>query len=91
MSEELRPAGQVEQLQGIVGALAGQVIVLLAQNRALQQLMVNKGVCAAAEVRETTLAILDAELDDLADQILPAELSAPVKASLREAVAAARG
>ena len=91
MSEGIRPAGEVEQLQGVVGALAGQVIVLLAQNRALQQLMVDKGVCSAVEVREATLSILDRELDDLADQILPAELSAPVKASLREAIAAARG
>ena len=46
---------------------------------------------SAAEVRDATLGILDRELDDLADQILPAELSAPVKSSLREAVAAARG
>ena len=91
MSEELRPAGEVEQLQGVVGALAGQVIVLLAQNRALQQLMVDRGICSAADVRDTTLTILEGELDDLADQSLPAELSAPVKSSLREAVAAARG
>jgi len=88
---DLTPAGEVEQLQGVVGALAGQVIVLLAQNRALQQLMVDKGICSAAEVRDTTLGILDRELDDLADQILPAELSAAVKSSLREAIAAARG
>jgi hypothetical protein len=87
---DLQPAGELQQLQGVVGALAGQVIVLLAQNRALQQLMVDKGVCSAHEVRETTLGILERDLDDLADQILPAELSAPVKSSLREAVAAAR-
>ena len=91
MSEELRPAGEVEQLQGVVGALAGQVIVLLAQNRALQQLIVDRGICSAGVARDTTLTILEGELDDLADQILPAELSAPVKSSLREAVAAARG
>lgn len=84
-------AGELEQMQGIVGALCGQVIVLLAQNRALQQLLVDKGVATAAEVRDLTLAILDRELDDLAEQILPAELSTPVKASLREAIAAARG
>ena len=90
MSEGLTPAGELEQLQGIVGALAGQVIVLLAQNRALQQLLVEKGVCSAVEVRDATLSILERELDDLADQILPAELSAPVKSSLREAIAAAR-
>jgi hypothetical protein len=90
VSEGLTPAGELEQLQGVVGALAGQVIVLLAQNRALQQLMVDKGVCSAVEVRDATLGILDRELDDLADQILPAELSAPVKSSLREAIAAAR-
>ena len=88
---DLTPAGELEQLQGVVGALAGQVIVLLAQNRALQQLMVDKGVCSAAEVRDVTLGILDRELDELADQILPAELSASVKSSLREAIAAARG
>ena len=82
--------GRLAQLEGIVGALAGQVIVLLAQNRALQQLMVERGVCSATEVRDATLAILESELDDLADQILPAELSAPVKSSLREAIAAAR-
>jgi hypothetical protein len=91
VSDALQPAGDLQQLQGIVGSLSGQVIVLLAQNRALQQLMVDKGVCSAAEVRDATLDILDRELDDLADQILPAELSAPVKATLREAVAAARG
>ena len=90
MDQGLTPAGEVEQLQGVVGALAGQVIVLLAQNRALQQLMVDKGVCSAVEVRDTTLGILERELDDLADQILPAELSASVKSSLREAIAAAR-
>jgi hypothetical protein len=89
--DDLRPGNEVDQLQGVVGAVAGQVIVLLAQNRALQQLMVDKGLCSAAEVREATLAILDRELDDIADQILPAEISAPVKASLREAIAAARG
>ena len=84
-------AGELEQLQGVVGALAGQVIVLLAQNRALQQLLVDRGVATAADVRDGTLTILESELDDLAEQILPAELSAPVKASLREAIAAARG
>ena len=88
---DLTPAGELAQLQGVVGALAGQVIVLLAQNRALQQLMVDKGVCSAVEVREATLGILEGELDELADQILPAELSASVKSSLREAIAAARG
>ena len=91
MGESIEPAGELQQLHGVVGALAGQVIVLLAQNRALQQLMVDKGVCSAVEVRDATLGILDRELDDLADQILPAELSAPVKSSLREAIAAARG
>jgi len=82
--------GTLEQLQGVVGALAGQVIVLLAQNRALQQLMVERSIATAADVRETTLAILDRELDDLAEQILPPELAGPVKGSLREAIAAAR-
>jgi hypothetical protein len=90
-STELPRAGELEQLQGIVGALSGQVIVLLAQNRALQQLMVDKGVASAHEVRDLTLNILDRELDDLADQLLPAELGAGVKASLREAIAAAKG
>ena len=79
-----------DQLEGIAGALAGQVIVLLAQNRALQTLLIEKGVASATEVRELTLGILERELDDLADQILPAELSAPVKGTLREAIAAAR-
>ena len=79
------------QLEGIVGALAGQVIVLLAQNRALQQMLVERGLAPAAAIRDATLEILERELDDLADQILPAELSTPVKSSLREAVAAARG
>jgi hypothetical protein len=79
-----------DQLEGIAGALAGQVIVLLAQNRALQTLLIDKGVASATEVRELTLGILERELDDLADQILPGELSAPVKGTLREAIAAAR-
>jgi len=79
-----------DQLEGIAGALAGQVIVLLAQNRALQTLLIDKGVASATEVRELTLGILERELDDLADQILPAELSGSVKGTLRDAVAAAR-
>ena len=74
----------------MVGALAGQVIVLLAQNRALQQIVVEKGVASATDVRELTLRTLESELDEIADQILPAELSAPVKGNLREAIAAAR-
>lgn len=74
----------------MVGALAGQVIVLLAQNRALQQIVVEKGIANANDVRELTLRTLENELDDIADQILPAELSAPVKGNLREAIAAAR-
>jgi len=74
----------------VVGALAGQVIVLLAQNRALQQIVVEKGVASATDVRELTLRTLESELDEIADQILPAELSAPVKGNLREAIAAAR-
>lgn len=92
MSDEqsITPAGQIEQLEGVVGALSGQVIVLLAQNRALQQLIVDRGVASAIDVREMTLGILERELDDLADQILPAELSAPVKGQLREAITAAR-
>ena len=81
---------ELAQLEGIVGALSGQVIVLLAQNRALQTLLIEKGVASANEVRDMTLGILDRELDDLADQILPAELSASVKGTLREAIAAAR-
>ena len=81
---------RLDQLEGIAGALAGQVIVLLAQNRALQTLLIEKGVATATEVREGTLGILERELDDLADQILPAELSASVKGTLREAIAAAR-
>ncbi|HZQ98456.1 MAG TPA: hypothetical protein VFC93_06535 [Chloroflexota bacterium] len=83
-------AGRVEQLEGVAGALAGQVIVLLAQNRALQQILIEKGVASASDVRELTLRTLESELDDLADQILPAELSAPVKGNLREAIRAAR-
>jgi hypothetical protein len=79
-----------EQLEGIAGALAGQVIVLLAQNRALQTLLIEKGVASATEVRDLTLGILERELDDLADQILPAELSGSVKGTLREAITAAR-
>jgi hypothetical protein len=51
VSDQLTPAGELEQLQGVVGALAGQVIVLLAQNRALQQLMVDRAVCSADDVR----------------------------------------
>ena len=90
MSEQLGRAGQIEQLEGVVGALSGQVIVLLAQNRALQQLMIEKGVASATAVRETTLGILESDLDELADQILPAELSAPVKSNLRQAIQAAR-
>ena len=82
---------RLDQLEGVVGALAGQVIVLLAQNRALQQIVVEKGVAAANDVRELTLRTLENELDEIADQILPAELSAPVKGNLREAIAAARG
>ena len=89
-SEPLQPAGRLDQLEGIVGALAGQVIVLLAQNRALQQVLVNRGVATPGDVRDFTLKILEAELDDLADQILPAELSAPVKGNLRQAIEAAR-
>jgi hypothetical protein len=90
MSDRAPPAGRIEQLEGIVGALAGQVIVLLAQNRALQQILIQKGVATANDVRDTTLGILETELDDLADQILPAELSAPVKSTLRQAIQAAR-
>ncbi len=86
----MEPAGRVEQLEGVAGALAGQVIVLLAQNRALQQILIEKGVASASDVRELTLRTLESELDDLADQILPAELSAPVKGNLREAIRAAR-
>ena len=82
--------GRLAQLEGIVGALAGQVIVLLAQNRALQQVLVERGIAPAAAVRDATLDILDRELDELADQILPAEISAPVKRNLREAIAEAR-
>jgi hypothetical protein len=82
--------GRLDQLEGVVGALAGQVIVLLAQNRALQQIVVEKGVANANDVRELTLRTLESELDEIADQILPAELSAPVKGNLREAIAAAR-
>jgi hypothetical protein len=82
---------ELAQLEGIVGALAGQVIVLLAQNRALQTLMIDKGVASANEVREGTLGILERELDEMADQILPAELSASVKGTLREAIREARG
>jgi hypothetical protein len=81
---------RLAQLEGIVGALAGQVIVLLAQNRALQQTLVERGVAAPAAVREATLDILERELDDLADQILPAEISAPVKRNLRQAIDEAR-
>lgn len=81
---------ELAQLEGIVGALSGQVIVLLAQNRALQTLLIEKGVASANEVRDMTLGILDRELDELADQILPAELSTSVKGTLREAIAAAR-
>jgi hypothetical protein len=86
----MEPAGRVEQLEGVAGALAGQVIVLLAQNRALQQILIERGVASATDVRELTLRTLESELDDLADQILPAELSAPVKGNLREAIRAAR-
>jgi hypothetical protein len=82
---------RLDQLEGVVGALAGQVIVLLAQNRALQQIVIEKGIAGANEVRELTLRTLENELDELADQILPAELSTPVKGNLREAIAAARG
>ena len=82
---------RLDQLEGVVGALAGQVIVLLAQNRALQQIVIEKGVAGANDVRELTLKTLENELDEIADQILPAELSAPVKGNLREAIAAARG
>jgi hypothetical protein len=81
---------RLDQLEGVAGALAGQVIVLLAQNRALQTLLIEKGVASADEVREQTLGILERELDDLADQILPAELSTSVKGTLREAIRAAR-
>ena len=88
---ELAPAGRIDQLEGVVGALAGQVIVLLAQNRALQQIVIEKGVAGANDVRELTLRTLESELDEIADQILPPELSAPVKGNLREAIAAARG
>jgi hypothetical protein len=90
VSEALSPAGQIEQIEGVVGALAGQVIVLLAQNRALQQIIVEKGVAGANDVRELTLRTLESELDDLADQILPADLGAAVKGNLREAIRAAR-
>jgi len=90
VGEPLAPAGRIEQLEGVAGALAGQVIVLLAQNRALQQVLIEKGVASATDVRELTLRTLESELDDLADQILPAELSAPVKGNLREAIRAAR-
>jgi hypothetical protein len=82
--------GRLAQLEGIVGALAGQVIVLLAQNRALQQMLVERGVAPAAAIRDATLEILERELDDLADQILPAEISAPVKRNLRQAIDEAR-
>lgn len=82
---------RLDQLEGVAGALAGQVIVLLAQNRALQSLLVDKGVASADDVRERTLGILERELDELADQILPAELSASVKGTLRQAIADARG
>jgi hypothetical protein len=81
---------RLAQLEGIVGALAGQVIVLLAQNRALQQMLVERGVAPASAIREATLGILERELDDLADQILPAEISAPVKQNLRQAIDEAR-
>jgi hypothetical protein len=81
---------RLDQLEGIAGALAGQVIVLLAQNRALQTLLIEKGVASPNEVREGTLGILERELDDLADQILPAELSSSVKGTLREAIRDAR-
>lgn len=81
---------RLDQLEGVAGALAGQVIVLLAQNRALQTLLIKGGIASAEDVREQTLGILDRELDDLADQILPAELSTSVKGTLREAIRAAR-
>jgi hypothetical protein len=81
---------RLAQLEGIVGALAGQVIVLLAQNRALQQMLVERGVAPAAAIRDATLGILERELDDLADQILPAEISASVKQNLRQAIDEAR-
>jgi hypothetical protein len=84
------PAGRLDQLEGVIGALAGQVIVLLAQNRALQQIVVEKGVAGANDVRELTLRTLESELDDLADQILPEDLSGSVKGHLREAIRAAR-
>ena len=81
---------RLEQVEGVTGALAGQVIVLLAQNRALQEMIISKGVATPREVREATLNILERELDDLADQILPQEISGPVKSTLREAVRSAR-
>lgn len=81
---------RIDQLEGVVGALAGQVIVLLAQNRALQQTVVEKGIASGDDVRELTLRTLESELDEIAEQILPAELSAAVKENLREAIAAAR-
>lgn len=85
-----QPDARLAQIEGIVGALAGQVIVLLAQNRALQQLLIERGVASGGAVREATLEILERELDEMADQILPAEISAPVKRNLREAIAEAR-
>ncbi|TAK21172.1 MAG: hypothetical protein EPO26_14640 [Chloroflexota bacterium] len=81
---------RIDQLEGIVGALAGQVIVLLAQNRALQDALTRASIVTSGELRETTLAILESDLDQLADEILPGELSTSVKASLRQAIEAAR-
>ena len=88
--QTLTSTERLEQVEGVTGALAGQVIVLLAQNRALQEMLILKGVATPREVREATLNILDRELDDLADQILPQEISGPVKSTLREAVRSAR-
>lgn len=86
----MEPASRLDQLEGVAGALAGQIIVLLAQNRALQQLVVDKGVATADEVRAMTLGILERELDQMTDEVLPAELGSSVKSTLREALAAAR-
>ncbi len=90
IAQMLTSTERLEQVEGVTGALAGQVIVLLAQNRALQEMLILKGVATPREVREATLNILDRELDDLADQILPQEISGPVKSTLREAVRSAR-
>ncbi|MBM4418318.1 MAG: hypothetical protein FJ033_08410 [Chloroflexi bacterium] len=78
-------------LEGIVGALAGQIIVLLAQNRALQEILARRGIADLPEVRDLTLTILETDLDSLADDLLPEELSVSVKATLREALRSARG